>query len=211
MCATYLAVFIASFLAAFGLGFTLSSQSAAVVPITADAVAVAEPTDDAPAQADLIGCLPAAADDEADMLALVEGVFDPSEWSLELSTAESKNVATWRSDATGALVFMEYLHYDCGVTEAQIDEYYSPEGFDTLFLNYETHAQTAACRVGALRLYEFDAVFGGSDYHTLYYVEQVSPTRVVGVDMIFPAAYRAKQAAYAARLYPELPSCEAVP
>jgi hypothetical protein len=202
MCATYLALFIASFTAAFSFGFMTSHTAA--VPQAAEAVAVAPP-----AQADLIGCVYGATDDEANMLALVGNTFDPSEWSLETSEQDSKNVATWRSDWSGALVFMEYLHYDCGVSEAQIDEYFSPKGFYILFLNYFSFEETAACRVGGLRLYEFDAVFDGADYHTQYYVEQVSPTRVVGIDLIFPAGYRDKLVGYASRLYPELPSCAA--
>ena len=41
----------------------------------------------------------------------------------------------------------------------------------------------------------------------LYWVEQVTPTRVADFALTFPANQQAKLAEYAGRLFPDLPTC----
>ena len=59
------------------------------------------------------------------------------------------------------------------------------------------------------RLFEFNATSNGSDYHVLYWVKQITPTRVADIMLTFPASQPAQQADYAGRLFPDLPTCEA--
>ena len=135
--------------------------------------------------------------------------FEHGDWTQQVSSDAAERPPTWRSSQYGAVAYLECLHYDCGVTQEQIDSYYSPAGFDVIFSNYTSYEKTAQCTRDGLRLFEFDAVSNDSDYHVLYWVEQVTPTRVAGLMLAFPATEPAQQAEYAGQLFPDLPTCEA--
>ena len=170
----------------------------------------AEPTSEAALPEQAFACASVSeAEDVANMLALVGGAFQTSVWTEQIGSGDAKNSATWIADGYGAVAYLEYLHYDCGVSQAQIDAYYSPEGFDVLLSNYSSHELTAACSAGSVRLFEFVATFDGTDYLMNYWVEQTSPTRVAGLMLVFPASQPAKLEGYAGRLFPELPNCAA--
>jgi hypothetical protein len=152
---------------------------------------------------------PSEADDLAAALAFVGGAFNAPTWTRQTNTESDRNTATWQASDLGALAFLEYLHYDCGIPEGAMDAYYSPEGFATLLSNYESHTETADCGKNGLRLYEFTVVSHGADYLMRYWVTQTSPTRVAGLMLVFPASNPSKLAAYAGRLFPQLPTCAA--
>src|SRR5450432_1307748 len=112
-------------------------------------------------------------------LALVGDAFPSNAWHQTLNTSqEDKTIVTWTNDSLGALAYLELLHYDCGVTQQQIDLYYSPENFQIILSNYLSYQGTAQCQQNGLKLFEFDAVANGNiHYDVRYWVKQVSPTR----------------------------------
>jgi hypothetical protein len=196
------------FAGVFGIGGVFTSASPT---LTAPAEAVViKPTETAAPHdmtAEMIGCFPT--EDDLNRLTVgYDDAFYPYVMSMEVSRQQTKDTATWRMDSFGAVAYMEYLHFDCGVSEEQIDRYYSPPGFDVLLSNYDSHEQRAACDLDGLRLYEFDARLYGGDYSILYWVEKISSTRVVGLQLTFPASGQEQQARFAAALYPSLPACE---
>lgn len=171
-----------------------------VVEVTAEAAQV-------PTQ--VFSCESVAEDqDIQSMLALVGEAFDPTVWTQTVSSEAAKTTATWQSSEYGAVAYLEYLHYNCGVSQEQIDQYYSPAGFETLLSSYASYELTDQCASKRLKLFEFDAVSNNRNYHVLYWVEQVSPTRVAGLMLVFPTTRPAQQAEFAGRLFPELPTCE---
>lgn len=228
MCGMYLALFIASFTAAFGFGVITSSSAV----MTAPAVAVVQPshtsadevvilptdpsaevdTTDPLALPELLDCEPqsTAGDSAAAMQVIDPRIFEPSIWAMESGLQDDRETTTWRAERYGALAYMEVLHYDCGVSEAALDEFFGPAGFDVMLSTYDSHAQTAECRLNGLRLYEFDATLNGTDYHYRQWARQASPTRVVSFSIVFPTSWETKLAGYASRLYPELPGCDAL-
>lgn len=158
----------------------------------------------------LFNCAPVSeSEDEANMLALVGGAFQPALWTQQLGSDASKTTATWIANAYGAVAFLEYLHYDCGIPTNALEDYYSPAGFDVLLSNYTSHEQTAECAAGDVRLFKFNVTFAGADYVMDYWVARVSSTRAAGLMLVFPAGSAAKLDGYAERLFPQLPDCEA--
>jgi hypothetical protein len=209
----YLALFIASFTAAFGFGMITSSSAVMTAPAVAvEAEVMAMQPTDTLALPELLDCAPQSptGDIASSMQVIDPRVFEPSIWTVEGGLQSDRETTLWRSERYGALAYLEYLHYDCGVSAAALDTFFSPEGFDVMLSTYDSHEQTAACRRNGLRLYEFDATLNGTDYHYLHWAHQASPTRVVSFSIVFPKGWEEKLVGYAARLYPELPGCDAL-
>ena len=138
-------------------------------------------------------------------------IFAPSLWTTQSDVGDQRTTTTWSSSSLNAVAYLEYLHFDCGATQEQIDDYFSPSTFQTIFSNYSSYKQTASCQRNGLRLFEFDTTLNDTDYLTRFWVEQVTPTRVADLTLTFPANQQAKAAEYAGRLFPELPTCQGAP
>ena len=166
-----------------------------------------------PSTVDATPCaMPASREDITDALDQADDIFDPSLWTVEITNGiyTAQTTISWLSSQFGAVAFLYYLHYDCGVPPGAIRQYLSPEGFDTIFENYRPYEQTDHCKMGGTELYEFDVVTSyGEDAHALFWVKQTSSTRVVMLNFILPTVFRAKQADYGRQLFPELPACAA--
>ncbi len=169
-----------------------------------------EPTSVAIVPTQAISCAaPSTDQDINDMLALVGDTFASKYWTQTIDSASSQRTVTWVNNSLNGLAYLDYLQFDCGVTQAQIESYYSPQGFATIFSNYQSYTQTAQCEANGINLHEFDVTAHNLDYHADYWVRKVSPTRVEGFLLVFPTDKPAQQAEYAGKLFPDLPTCEA--
>jgi hypothetical protein len=150
--------------------------------------------------------------DVEDMLALIDGdVFDSDLWTMRLQDYEGTNTATWESYGFGAVAHIQYQHYDCGATEQQLDDYFSPSGLENLLVNYKPYLQLAECSVDGLRLLEFKGVLNGITYHLRYWGWLPSSTRLASVHLVFPVGREAKMNRYSRLLFPALPHCPSSP
>lgn len=147
-----------------------------------------------------------------DVFDYAEGIFEPELWRVAgMEELPTTTFTYWRlREQEDVIVFFLYIHYDMGVTEEGINEYFSEEGFDVLLANYIPYTRSAECRVGDLRLYEFTSSSDNVKRLLRYWVDPVSDTRVMGVNAIAPTTHLRLLNDYSARLFPELPSCEAV-
>lgn len=143
------------------------------------------------------------------LLALVDDTFVAGDWTQEVETYTEKTTATWLSNNLGAVAYLEYLHYDCGVSEEQLKAFYSAEGFQTLFENYTSYEPTVSCAEDDTRLFEFNAVNNDYDYSVLYWVKPLTPTRAMTLMVVVPQNNPAALAELAGQLFPELPTCAA--
>ncbi len=174
-------------------------------PVTSSVVVV--PSIEAPAP---ISCASPSADhDIAAALALAGDTFAASTWVEQVSSDSAKTTVTWTASSLGAVAYLEYLHYDCGYTQQQIDDYYSPASWATIFANYDSYEKVDECSYDNLRLYEFDASLNGSDYAVRYWVKPATDTRVAGLMLVIPVDQAATVAQYAGELFPKLPTCQA--
>ena len=216
MCGLIAFLLIISGLWGFGSSFQ-SAQSVIVPPeLTAEAVLVSTPEDipqvDSIPQIDmpqLISCKGQPLEqDITEIESIVGNTFSGDDWDESISTNEYRTYVTWTNASRGGLAFLDYQHYDCGVTQAQIDAYFSEDNFDILLSNYQSFDQTAACASGGMNLYEFDVVtIEGYDYMMRWWYWQETPTRVASMQMTFPITQQAALAEYAGDLFPDFPTC----
>ncbi len=188
------------FSALFGFGFSSAVQVATVATV--------EPVPEV-VSPQIISCATSVAPetDMENLQALVGATFASGDWTEHTSTLDAQTNATWLSNELGAVAYLQYLNYDCGVTTEQLKTFYSEAGFQTLFENYSSFAATDSCVEGDTRLFGFDAVSSGYDYEVLYWVKQLSPTRAATFMLVFPVTNPAGLAEVAAQLFPELPTC----
>jgi hypothetical protein len=138
--------------------------------------------------------------------------FEPDLWRL--STAEEtldSSFVAWRlREQEDVLFFFVNFHFDAGVTDEVITDYFDTETFDALFVNYMPYIAGDECQLGDLRLYEFTHSGDGGKFVLRYWVEPISETRVMGVNGVAPSTHLKELDEYAERLFPDLPSCDAL-
>lgn len=166
--------------------------------------AYAGPTDEC-------GPIEPAEEDVRFALSIGQDLFSKPEW-VKSYTVEPYQVRLTRlNDTESAVAYIEYLMYNCGYGQADLDERFSQASFAIVFQNYESHAQTNFCEEGNLALYEYDLVNDEYPYAARYWVKQQSDTRLLIVMLVFPRENSTLMDTYATRLFPDLASCGAQP
>lgn len=146
--------------------------------------------------------------DVAEIEAIVGGTFAGDDWDESISSSELRTSVTWMNTSLGALAYLDYLHYNCGVTQAQIADYFSEDNFDILLSTYQSFTRTASCEFAGTHLYEFDVVtMEGIDYKLRWWYWQHTPTRVAAMQLTFPVTRQAALNQYAGALFPNFPTC----
>jgi hypothetical protein len=146
------------------------------------------------------------------VLDYADDLFEPELWRMAGASEEAANTyVTWRlREQEDMLFFFVYYHFDEGATEAAIDDYFDEDGFASLLVNYTPYEMTDQCNLGNLRLYEFMSERDGVKRIMRYWVLRESETRVMGVNAIAPSTHITLFNDYSARVFSDLPSCEAV-
>ncbi|MFZ5822354.1 MAG: hypothetical protein ACOYYJ_20890 [Chloroflexota bacterium] len=162
--------------------------------------AYAGPTDEC-------GPIEPAEEDVRFVLAIGEDLFDQPEWVRSYTVEPYKVSLTRRNDTQSAIAYAEYLMYNCGYGQAELDEYFSEASFAIVFGNYESHVRTNFCEEGSLALYQYDLVDEGTPYAARYWAKQQSDTRLLVVMLVFPRENPSLMDTYATRLFPDLAAC----
>lgn len=134
-------------------------------------------------------------------------VFEPELWYVSATESASRTTATWTAESLGGLAYMDYLHFDGGFTDEDMDAVFGQEWFDTSLYNYSVWRENAACDLGGIRLHEFSLQNADIKYEMRYWIEMVSPTRVLTSFVVFPTEAQDALVDYAERLYPDANSC----
>jgi hypothetical protein len=134
-------------------------------------------------------------------------LFESDNWVRSYTVEPYKITLTRHNDVDFAVAYTEYLVYTCGYGQTELNEYFSPEGFNIVFQGYESYSQAGFCEAPDLALYEFDLVDEGADYISHYWVEQTDDTHVLVMMLVFPKGSAAQLEEYSTRLFPALPSC----
>ena len=137
-------------------------------------------------------------------------VFEPALWRM----ANAEDVATdvhvlWRHREQPDLLFF-FMHqtYEGRLNAERIAGYYDDARFEALLVNYLPYEATAECERDGLMLYEFSSKQDGVTRILRYWVRQVGNQVVLSVNGVTPLAMLDTFEDYAARLFPDLPSCE---
>lgn len=137
------------------------------------------------------------------------GIFERPVWTESFSSSPSRVTKTWLSSDLNAVNYLEYLVYNCGYKQADVETYYSDENFRTnIFQNYQNVKKTAECSKNDLKHYEFTGSYKETKYLLYYWVKQDSDSRILGFMMAFPQTKTDDLKTYAQRVYPDLAVCE---
>ncbi|PKN95441.1 MAG: hypothetical protein CVU44_01795 [Chloroflexi bacterium HGW-Chloroflexi-6] len=138
----------------------------------------------------------------------ITSAFEPDVWKASYSVLPYRVNVTWDAPDISALATLEYLIFNCGYTDADLEDYYSEANFYQIILSgYDNPQKTNSCRSGDLRLYEFSAEFSGQEYLLAQWAKPDGKKRAAGFFMAFPAENAAGMLAYAEKIFPELPTC----
>lgn len=134
--------------------------------------------------------------------------FD-SNWSNAYTVSPFNIQVVRESQDLGALTLAEYLIFNCGYTEEDVDVYFSDENFSQIILaDYDNPQETGRCRAkDGTRLYQFSAQFAGQDYLLSQWAKPDGDKRVVGFFMVFPVENSTAMLEYANKIFPTLPTC----
>ncbi|MDX9991250.1 MAG: hypothetical protein RBS68_04285 [Anaerolineales bacterium] len=136
------------------------------------------------------------------------GVFESGQWNNSYSVLPYRVNVVWDSPELSALVSLEYLIFNCGYVQADLDEYFSDQNFyQLMFIDYENPQKMKTCQANDLRLYEFRAQFNGEDYLLSQWAKPDGNKRVFSFLMVFPESEASLMGAYAEKIFPELPAC----
>lgn len=146
--------------------------------------------------------------DELRVRTFAAGVLRAPEWNEQFSVQPFHVMRTWLSDTYSAVVFVDYILYNCGYTREEVEAHYTPEAFQTEILaNYQDIQRVTACETGNTRLYVHTVQWKQTDYLTHTWVMPDGAYRILQVVMVFPADKRDVMNQYAAQLFPNLPAC----
>ena len=171
----------------------------------------------------LAACGPRQADGPRDECGLIEPTpadlrfslgfgetsFTSDDWVKTYTVEPYKISLTRNNDPLRAVSYLEYLVFNCGYGQADMDSYFSDESFDIIFAEYESHALKDFCEIRDLALYEYDLVDEGTDYSSRYWVKQATETRLLVFMLVFPSSSPDVLDAYSAQIFPDLSACQA--
>ncbi len=128
--------------------------------------------------------------------------FEPEQWKPDWANHPDSVSARW-FDGTG-LAHVDFLRYNCGLTRADLDQYACQISLG----GYDRWQRTAQCEKNGVILHEFNVIYTGQDYRTRFWLQPMSDTRLVALQLTFPATRLSDLDKYAARLFPELSACK---
>jgi hypothetical protein len=137
--------------------------------------------------------------------------FRRDSWSLSVTDnwASNNMMFVWSpSNGATSIASAVLLMWPCGVTDEQVEAYYTDETLDIVVGAYDSHTLTASCTIGGVRIYDFDLSRQDGDYAGRFWVEIVGPTRVVQGNLTVPANEAASLDDYGRILYPRSFNCD---
>jgi hypothetical protein len=141
-------------------------------------------------------------------LSLGKGLFDEGDWERSYSVSHQRVSVTWTSVQNNAVVFADYLIFECGFEDDILTSYFNDELFQVILSNYDSYRLADTCSEQGVKLWEFDANDQGRDYSFWFWAQPQPPTRVLSIVLVFPADQPALLAQYAGKFFPQLPACK---
>ncbi|MCB9450577.1 MAG: hypothetical protein H6672_04015 [Anaerolineaceae bacterium] len=141
-------------------------------------------------------------------LAFGEAIFEPDIWLASASEKPDRTTAEWRADPLLGLAFLDYLHFDDGITPEDADAFFTSDWFEVTFSSYQSWEKRATCVFdNHLTLREFAFVFDDAPYTMRYWTQYINENRVSALFLLLPSDQPELMETYAERLYPAGYSC----
>jgi len=117
-----------------------------------------------------------------------DAVFGLDEWLASAGEYDDRTTATWISTTYGALGHAEYLHFDGGYDPQHLALFFNDDWFSVSFKDYDNWQPGANCASNGMALHEFHLEKDGQQYAMRYWIQPVTPTRILTMHLVFPAA-----------------------
>ena len=150
-------------------------------------------------------------DDITLVLDQYEPAFGRDSWTLTLTDDSINHHLFFKwipLNGAASVGSVDLTMWPCGVSEADLDAYYSDKTLDVLVSAWEERELTGRCIVDGVRIADFQLSREDGSYIARFWIEQVSDTRVLEGHLTLPVADAALMSDYAAILYPDTPACE---
>ncbi len=137
--------------------------------------------------------------------------FTSEEWIKSDSVKDLRASTTWIHQDEGGVAYAEYLLYNCGCTQSDVEHYLSGlNSENAMFHNYQNIQLVKQCALEneAVTLYEFSVTWKEDAYSLRYWVKLQSQTRILTMMLAFPESSTSLMSQYATAIFPELPSCQ---
>jgi len=141
------------------------------------------------------------------VMSIGKDAFASTDWVKNYTVEPYKISLTRRNNVEGALFIADYLMFNCGYGQEELDNLFGAEAFDAMLADYDSHTLANFCEKPGLSLYEYDLLFQGTEFLARFWVRQESDTRLLTVQLVFPKASLGPLEEYSEKLYPELTSC----
>jgi hypothetical protein len=151
--------------------------------------------------------IPATRQDFAQAIAIGANVFEPEIWRLETGEHPSLISVGWFDDEHEAIAHSQYLLYNCGYTQTDIDTFYGDENMKIMLGGYNSWQQTAICQHDDITLREFTMDYDGTPFAMRFWIQPVNDKRVRDINLAFAVKDADLMDQYAARLFPDFTSC----
>lgn len=133
--------------------------------------------------------------------------FTSTDWVKSYTVEPYKISLTRKNEVLGAVSYLEYLIFNCGYGQTELDNYFNDESFNIIFADYESHALTDFCEAKSLALYEYALLDEGIEYSARYWVKQATDTRLLVMMLVFPRASPDVLDQYSRQVMPDLTGC----
>lgn len=143
-------------------------------------------------------------------LAYGDNIFEPDLWRASAREESTKSVALWESDEHGAIGYLEYLHFEGGLSEQIIKNTFNDNWFEISFENYAAWEKVAECQFDGTTLFEFDMLNNDIEYRMRYWIRAETETRAITFFLVFPTDRMDALDEYSARFDPSGMACEPV-
>ena len=140
-----------------------------------------------------------------------EPVFARDSWALTITDDATNQHLFFKwlpLNGASSVASVDLAMWPCGVSEADLDAYYSDKTLDVLVSSWEERELTERCIVDGVRIADFELSREDGEYIARFWIEQVSETRVLEGHLTLPVADAALMSDYAELLYPDTPACE---
>jgi hypothetical protein len=141
------------------------------------------------------------------VLSYGDDVFEPDTWLASASEEPTRTTGQWRNDSVGGLAYLDYIHFDTPILEAQLGDSFGPAWFDAVLYNYDEWRELTTCTVDGIIIHDFSLLENNLKYTMRYWVQWVSESRVLAMFVIFPTDDSANLSTYSERLFPNAAVC----
>jgi hypothetical protein len=171
-------------------------------------LAACGPGEQAPGPRDECGLIEPSEADVKYILSFGGQAFASEHW-VKSYTVEPYKISLSRSNQTlSGVAYLEYLLFTCGYGQADLDSYFSDEGFEIIFSEYEAYELANFCEIKDLALYEYKLLDEGIEFTGRYWVWQATETRLLDFLLVFPMDNPDVLDEHSRLLFPDLSVCE---